>query len=272
VQFADVQSADEVLLAPPLRQVEIPTPHDEGEYIAKITATIQQNFPEFNKSPEENVVILATLGNIQKGLVTTERLGWQDFPVAKVLRQNLRVNQVLLENDAKIGTLGAFGAGFSGRGMYVTLGSGIGVGLIIDGKLSGELSSMEAGHMLLKQTDGSLVEWENFASGVAFSQKYERHGDKIPKGDIIWREYTDNLSAGLYVLLPTLRPDCVMFGGEISRYFDKFGSIIADNLRAIDLNKKYFDVPVSAVADPHYTVNRGALLFGLLQMGLLDEN
>ncbi|MCL2451991.1 ROK family protein [Candidatus Saccharibacteria bacterium] len=272
VQFAgDFSSPSEAYAAPVLREVEIPTPHDKSEYILEITNAIKQNFPDFIKSPEENVVILATLGQITNGILTTLRLGWVDFPIAKNLSNALGGAKVLVENDAKIGTVGAFPPDFRGRGLFITLGTGIGAGMMIDGELSHDLARTEPGHIAVEH-DGKLVEWEDFASAKAwFERSGGRRGEDVPADDPIWRWYAEGLAAGIVVLLPVLYPDKIVIGGRMAEVFDKY----ADYLREIVAERAWppvARVEFAAVSDPHYATNRGALVFGLRQMEKMNED
>ena len=73
------------------------------------------------------------------GIVTSapQLMGWNDVPLAKLMHQHLGIDTVL-ENDANAAALGefTFGAGRNTRHMiYLTISTGLGGGIIIDGKL-----------------------------------------------------------------------------------------------------------------------------------------
>lgn len=89
-----------------------------------------------------------------RGVVTTSHQveGWDGFPLADWLRKDLGVEQVAVQNDADTAGLGEARAG-AGKGLspvlYVTIGSGIGGGLIIDGKIyrGAGAGAAEVGHL-----------------------------------------------------------------------------------------------------------------------------
>ena len=272
VQFETVSHASEAYSAPVLREVEIPTPRDRDEYIAKVVDSIKQNFPEFCKSPEENVVILATRGIVRNNvLVTDPLLGWHNFDIAGELNLLLGGAKVFVQNDALLGTYGAFPPGSINRGLFLTIGTGIGAGLIIESESSDDIISLEPGHMMLEH-DGEIKSWEDSASATAwFEHSGGRSGHDVSADDSIWRWYAERLAAGIMILLPIFYPDIIMIGGRMAEFFDKY----ADDLRRVVAERAWSpvaQVKISAVADPHYLTNRGALIFGLKQMEKVDEN
>ena len=103
--------------------------------------------------------------------------GWSDFPlaawVAGQVRDSLGGVPVVLENDSNAATLGEALVG-AGRGarvvVYSNAGSGIGSGLVIDGRLFRGRSSgeMELGHLRLVPGGGIL---EDVSAGWAIDRK-----------------------------------------------------------------------------------------------------
>jgi glucokinase len=106
--------------------------------------------------------------------------GWHDVPVARMVSEALGL-PALLENDANAAAYGEhrFGAGRPYRHMvYITISTGIGGGLIIDGSIYGGASggAGEVGHMTLEK-DGPLCgcggrgHLEALASGTAIARE-----------------------------------------------------------------------------------------------------
>jgi glucokinase len=88
--------------------------------------------------------------------------GWEGFPLGEWLRQQTRAPSVV-ENDANTAALGeavyGAGAGQEGPLFYVTLGSGVGGGLVVDGRVyhGAPPGEAEFGHLRLDR-DGATVE------------------------------------------------------------------------------------------------------------------
>jgi glucokinase len=125
-----------------------------------------------------------------KGLViTTPNLGWHDFPLRDRVSQAVGL-PATLDNDANCATLGEWwvGAARGGRNVVgMTIGTGIGGGLILDGKLYHGSSDAagEIGHTSIDSTGrrckcGNYGCLEAYASGPAIA---ERAREKLEGGE-----------------------------------------------------------------------------------------
>jgi glucokinase len=113
-------------------------------------------------------------------VVIAPNLGWHDYP----LRDNIAARVTLpvtLDNDANCATLGEWwlGAGRGTRNMIgITIGTGIGGGLILDGELYHGSTDVagEVGHMTVETqgrhcTCGNYGCLEAYASGTAIAER-----------------------------------------------------------------------------------------------------
>ncbi len=163
---------------------------DPARQAAGIRDQIAAAFPRLLESVGSNRQSVRAVGIGFGGPVDAERgrvehsyqvEGWDDFPLADWVRDQLGVPAAVLHNDADAAGLAEsrFGAG-KGHAplLYVTVGSGIGGGLIIDdrihrgfGKGAGEI-----GHLLVPDFRGDgpayrLAELEQVASGWAIAAR-----------------------------------------------------------------------------------------------------
>lgn len=132
-------------------------------------------------------------------IATANNLGFKDVPLAKMLKERTGVD-FYLENDANAAAYGEFLAG-SGRGVNnciaVTLGTGVGGGIIIDGKLfsGSNYAGGELGHTVIV-VDGEPCScgrkgcWESYASATALIRQTKAAMEKN-KDSIMW-ELADN--------------------------------------------------------------------------------
>lgn len=115
----------------------------------------------------------------------------KNFQIVKPLKKTFKL-PVILENDANAAALAEWMFG-SGRGtknlIYLTVSTGIGSGIIINGRIyRGQGNAGELGHMIIN-LDGSRCSCGNFgclealASGTAIIKKAK----KAPKNSLIWR-------------------------------------------------------------------------------------
>ena len=253
----------EIYTIPILRELQFPTPNNADEFMSLLLNAIRNSPPE---SENLTVISIASRGVIKNDMISTRLLSWINFPIVSRLQTEFPNAKILLGNDAKIGTLGAFPTDFRGRGLYLTLGTGIGGGLIIDDKLSDDLSHMEFGHMQFLH-DGKWQKWQDFASGKAFFEKHQRNGEEIPFGDLVWREYAENLYVGLSALIPTIYPEKIIIGGGISEHFAKFGEILSDLIKE-NVWSPILPIEITGANESRYTVNRGALIYALQKLDL----
>ena len=193
--------------------------------------------------------------------------GWRDFSFAQWVDANLHL-PCLIDNDANAGALGEFRYG-AGRGteamVYVTLSTGIGAGVILNGKihrgkdgLAGELGHIpisEAGDTCSCGARGCL---ESFSSGWAIAERgrewRRRRGDSLAvlgdsirsrsegitareiaqeaaRGDPadldIIRAAARHLARGLLTVIRILNPDRIVLGGGLIQA----GAVLLDPLR-----------------------------------------
>jgi glucokinase len=125
------------------------------------------------------------LSNPETGILfTSPNLpGWRDVPLRDIMQERLGKKTFLI-NDANAAALGEFCFG-AARGahnfIYITLSTGIGGGIVIDGKIySGAIGAAgEVGHMTIDD-DGPLCNcgnrgcWETLASGTALAREARR--------------------------------------------------------------------------------------------------
>jgi glucokinase len=128
--------------------------------------------------------------NRETGVVIfTPNLGWRDFPLRDRVQDAVRL-PASLDNDANCATLGEWWLGAARGARHVvglTLGTGIGGGLIMDGRLYHGISDVagELGHMTIDSNGrrcgcGNYGCLEAYASGSAIA---ERAREALAGGD-----------------------------------------------------------------------------------------
>jgi glucokinase len=125
-----------------------------------------------------------------RGVVTKSHqiAGWEGFPLATWVRDHLGIPRVALHNDADTAGLGEarFGAGVGVSPiLYVTIGSGIGGGLIIDGQIyrGGGAGALEIGHLWVVDRiccDQDVLTLEDIASGWAIARSAREFAARSP--------------------------------------------------------------------------------------------
>jgi len=156
-------------------------------------------------------------------------LPWHDNPIVDDLTKILSC-PVYIENDAKAAGLGeavALGKNF-GRVLYVTISTGIGIGLTVDGVIDHGISD-SGGATMIFEHNGSRLPWEHFASGKAIFTEFGKKASEINDRKI-WEEIVDRWIVGFIELIDLTSPDIIVIGGGVGTHFDKYGSILKREL------------------------------------------
>jgi glucokinase len=216
----------------------------------------------------------------QHGVVVfAPNLGWRNFPLRQEIAQRVRL-PATLDNDANCATLGEWWCGAAkGRRNVVgiTIGTGIGGGLILDGRLYHGASDVagEIGHTTIDSTGrrckcGNYGCLEAYASGPAIAERarealvaddtsqlltlaggdparitaqvvYEaaKHGD--PTAREVVRDTAKFLGIGISNLLNVVNPDMVVVAGGVTQA----GDALFEPLRA-EVRRRAFMPAVEA--------------------------
>ncbi|MDO8446705.1 MAG: ROK family protein [Deltaproteobacteria bacterium] len=203
-------------------------------------------------------------GLIENGVVrfSPNLPGWKEVPLQNLLEEALSL-PVVLENDANAVAYGenSFGAGKGLSSLIcITLGTGVGGGLILDGKIWRGAFGMagEVGHIVV-EPDGNKCSCgnrgclETYASATGIVRTAR---DTVNRGDASWD--TGNLTtetlegaarggdkaaaslfagAGRYLgigissLLHILNPEAVIIGGGVARAWDLFYPSLSEEIK-----------------------------------------
>ncbi len=169
--------------------------------------------------------------------------GWDNVNAVKYFTDIFGV-QCVLQNDANACAVAEwrFGAGRGTRNMvFFTFGTGLGAGLIIDGKLYSGTSDMagEAGHVRCSGFGpvgyGKAGSYEGFCSGAGIAKIGKMLGlpgdmtardiaERARAGDAVCREVYrvsgEKLGYLLSIIIDILNPEAVVIGGVFARSSD----------------------------------------------------
>lgn len=187
-------------------------------------------------------------------IVHANNLPFDDVPVAEMLRKYCPVEKIYVENDANAAALGeAMGGAAAGAetSVMVTLGTGVGGGVIMGGKIfSGfNYAGAELGHTVIEYngaqcTCGRKGCWEAYSSATALvrmtKEKLEETKDTImwdmidgdinkanariafaamKQGDKAGKEVVDTyisyLACGITNMVNVFQPDVLCIGGGV---------------------------------------------------------
>ncbi|MEE9525378.1 MAG: ROK family protein [Candidatus Woesearchaeota archaeon] len=160
----------------------------------------------------------------EKGVVgNTPNLNLKGVNLKKVLSKFKK--KVIVENDATCFVLGEAIRLKKKRVVGLTLGTGVGGGVVIDGKLL--KGNIELGHCTidfkgpkLGFNQGSL---ESYVSGKAIKRDYGKEPRNLSSMKA-WNNIGKKLGIGVSNLINSFDPEVVVLGGSVSKAFSKFKS------------------------------------------------
>ena len=247
--------------------------NEEGEILIKdkIPTGKERPYPEIAKDMADLVLDLARRANISREeieaagvgspgtidskngvIVYTNNIDWKKVPLAQEIRKHLGI-PVFVTNDANAAALGESFAGAAKKydsSVFITLGTGVGGGIVLNKKLFEGYRSAgaEIGHMVIrlngeKCTCGRKGCFEAYASATALIRQTQKAMEKDPSSALwticpkledvngktafdgmragdktaekVVRGYITYLAEGIANLANIFRPNAVVLGGGV---------------------------------------------------------
>lgn len=187
--------------------VKTRAPRPAEEIFADIKVAVDLAMADAGITADEVISVgVGTPGTVNKNTGYIEFANNLDFKQvpAKEMLEKLLCMTVYLDNDANCAALGEAVAG-SGKGsknfVAITLGTGVGSGIIIDGKIinGANFAAGEMGHMVIC-VDGEQCNcgrrgcWEAYASATALIAQ-TKDAMKHNQDSVMWQIVNDNIDA-----------------------------------------------------------------------------
>lgn len=224
---------------------------------------IIENVNYFIKKYKITEMGIAIPGTVKGRLVVKSRnLGIENYDIVDIIENAFNL-PIKIRNDAKCAAIAESKIGALkdyNRSIFLTLGTGIGGAVIINGELldTGELPGCEFGHMIIKRdgikcTCGNYGCFERYASMKVLKTnlrsilnidektsgevlvdiiRNNMHDDKINQ---VIDEFIEYLSIGISNLINIFEPEAVGIGGS----FVYFSDVLLDRLKNNIQRKKY---------------------------------
>ena len=202
------------------RSQKFKTPIMYPDFIDELKTTIRKLLGD--KQPDACAIALP--GNIDREngvALFFGNLPWENVAIRNDLSDVLTC-PIILENDAKMAGVAEADAvkEFYSRVLYVTVSTGIGIGLTVNGKIDQSVSDA-GGRGIMLEHQGKIMAWEEFASGKAIvAQTGKMASEIVDESD--WYLVARNLAIGLIDLIVLLGPDCIVIGGGVGAHLEKF--------------------------------------------------
>jgi fructokinase len=199
-------------------------------------------------------------------VTTTPKPGWAHTAVASVIRDRLGV-PVRFDTDVNAAAVGEhrWGAGQDVSSLcYLTVGTGIGAGIIIDGRPLHGLIHPEPGHLRVPHDrrrdpfDGTCPVhadcWEGLAAGGAIAARWGASPPELADDHPAWALEADYLALGILSIVSVVSPHRVIVGGGV---MERAGLLPAVRQRLRELVAGYLDTPLLGSRVDEYLVSPG---------------
>ena len=187
-----------------------------------ITDDIAKEIEDIRKSYDIKAVGVGTPGIITDGLVTSVNLPFDKTPLESILSDKTGLT-VTVDNDANCAALGeiAFGSTKDCKNIVlVTLGTGVGGGIIIDRTPYG--GAGELGHIIIEADSkrqcacGQYGCWETYSSTKALIRDAEQEASSHPES--VLYKLSDNGSLNGELIFEAMDKDCAVARAVFERY------------------------------------------------------
>lgn len=212
-------------------------------------------------------------------ITTTPKLPWKNYDICGYFRERLHV-PVGFDTDVNGSMLGEAAWGCA-RGLdsavYITVGTGIGVGIMADGKLLHGMLHPEGGHILMPVRSDDTYEGkcpyhktclEGLASGPAIEARWGAPARELADQPEVWDLEAYYLAHALVTYIMVLSPQKIILGGGVmhqTQLMDRIRGYVKDMMAGYLVTRELEDLK-SYIVLPSLNDNQGIL--GALKLGM----
>lgn len=169
-------------------------------------------------------------------ITSTPKLAWANYNIVGTMEKSLKV-PVGFDTDVNGSVLGEVTFGQAkGKNcvVYVTIGTGVGAGVYIEGKLLHGMLHPEAGHILLTQREDDTYEGicpyhktclEGLATGPAIQARWGRKAADLKDDARVWDLEAYYIAQALVDYILILSPQMIILGGGVMHQEQLFPQI-----------------------------------------------
>ncbi len=159
-------------------------------------------------------------------ITSTPKLAWVNYNIVGALKNALQI-PVGFDTDVNASALGEATWGIMKdipSGIYITIGTGIGVGVYMNGSLLHGMLHPEAGHILLsKHPEDTFLGicpyhpncFEGLASGPAIEKRWNKKAIELKDNQEVWELEAYYIAQGIADYILTLSPHRIVLGGGV---------------------------------------------------------
>ena len=176
-------------------------------------------------------------------ILNTPKIAWQNYDFMGELKRGLNV-PVGIDTDVNGACLGEITYG-AAKGLtdviYITVGTGIGVGVCIGGQMLHGMLHPEAGHVLVRRAEGDTVPstchchencLEGIAAGPAVQLRLGEDNDILSNDPAVLEQEADYLAQGIMTYVLTYSPQRIILGGGVPDHTPELMPLVREKVLA----------------------------------------
>lgn len=226
------------------------------------TLTPEETMPkitEYFKAHQVEAVGVACFGpvDVKKNsptyghILLTPKLAWRGYDIIGYMDKELHV-PLYLDTDVNGSAIGESKWGAAkdvDSCVYITIGTGIGIGVIVDGKpLHGALHP-EGGHILMRQKAGDTYKgkcpthgtcFEGMAAGPALEEHWGKPARELADVDEVWETESYYIAQAIMTYILVLSPKKIILGGGVMKQTQLFPLI---RKKVVEMLNGYISIP-----------------------------
>lgn len=211
-------------------RAKIATPASAAQGVMEVIHLIEQ----VNGGEPIKAIGIASPGPIDRAkgrILKTPNMTWEPVDIVRQVHNHFQVPTVL-EKDADAAALSEATIG-AGQGhetvLYVTISTGVGTGLVINGEIYHGAHDPEGGHQYI-EAEGHVEKLETAVSGKAIKRRFNKFGYEI-KDTKTWDKIAKDMALGIYNLITIISPAVVVIGGGVGVHFHRFEQQLNTHLK-----------------------------------------
>lgn len=214
-------------------------------------------------------------------ITSTPKISWRNFNLLGSMKREFAV-PIGLDTDVNASAIGEASYGITkglDSSIYITVGTGIGVGVILDGKAVHGMQHPEAGHILLARHPEDNYTGccpyhpnclEGLASGPAIEERFGVKAAELPGDSLAWEIESFYLAQALVDFTLVYSPKRIVLGGGVMHQKQLFPKI-REKYR--EMLNHYVDTPYVKDLNNYivpYSLDDNQGIMGCIRIGL-DE-
>ncbi len=169
-------------------------------------------------------------------ITSTPKTAWMNCDIVGYMKKELNI-PIGFDTDVNGSLLGEVTYG-SSKGLsdvvYFTIGTGVGAGIMTNGKLLHGMLHPEAGHMIMARAEGDSYKghcpfhgccFEGMASGPAIEERFGKKAIELADRDEVWELEAEYIAQALLNIVCVLSPKRIILGGGVMHQTQLFAKI-----------------------------------------------